>query len=69
MKAKKEKIIIEKNLCIGCGMCTVLCPEVFELVNGKASVKEGADFEKNKKAIEEAIENCPVNAISLKKKG
>ena len=28
MKAKKEKIIIEKNLCIGCGMCTVLCPEV-----------------------------------------
>ena len=67
MKFKKEKIVIEKNLCIGCGMCTVLCPEVFELVNGKSSIKEGADFEKNKKAIGEAIENCPVNAISKKR--
>ena len=39
--------------------------EVFEINNnGKAQVKAKADTKKNAKCIKEAIENCPVNAIS-----
>lgn len=58
---------INKEKCIGCGLCSNLCPEVFEMgEDGKAKVKEEADMEKNKECVEEAIEGCPVGAIEKK---
>ena len=50
---------IDKNLCIGCGACAAICPEGFGLVDGKAKLKD-----KNAKCIAEAINGCPVQAIS-----
>lgn len=44
--------------CIGCGACVSLCPEGFELKDGKAHVKDA-----NAPCIDEAINSCPVNAI------
>jgi ferredoxin len=32
--------------------------------DGKAEIKKGADLKKNAKGIKEAIDNCPVEAIS-----
>ncbi len=56
---------VDKNTCIGCGACTATCPEVFEMTDdGFAEVKKDADTKKNAKCVKEAIENCPVNAIS-----
>jgi ferredoxin len=56
---------IDKNKCIGCGACSATCPQVFEMGDdGKAHVKAGADLKKNAKCIKEAIESCPVDAIS-----
>ncbi len=56
---------IDRNKCIDCGACAATCPEVFEIGrDGKANVKPGADIKKNAKCIKEAIENCPVEAIS-----
>jgi ferredoxin len=56
---------VDKKKCIGCGACASTCPQVFELGDdGKAQVKAGADLKKNVKCIKEAIENCPVEAIS-----
>ena len=55
---------VNKEKCIGCGLCSNLCPEVFELAeDGKAKVKENADLEKNKEGVKEAKEGCPVSAI------
>lgn len=55
---------INKEKCIGCGLCTNLCPEVFELgEDGKARVKQRADLGKNNKCVEKAKESCPVGAI------
>jgi len=55
---------VSKEKCIGCGLCSNLCPEVFEVTDdGKAIVKEGADLEKNKECVKEAKESCPVSAI------
>jgi ferredoxin len=50
---------VDKEKCIGCGACVSVCPEGFGLSDGKAHVK-------NPKAdcIQEAIETCPVDAIS-----
>lgn len=59
-----KKIKINKEKCIGCGYCTNLCPDVFELgSDGRSQIKKQVDLEKNKKCIQEAIESCPVQAI------
>jgi len=56
---------VDKNTCIGCGACAATCPEVFEMGDdGKSHVKPKADMKKNAKCIKEAIDGCPVNAIS-----
>ena len=54
---------VDKKKCIGCGTCPGVCPEVFEMRDdGKAHVKKGAD--KKTGCIDEAIDSCPVDAIS-----
>jgi len=58
------KIKIDQNKCIGCGSCEFNCPEVFEMKDGKSTLKTKADLEKNKECIDQAIENCPVAAIT-----
>ena len=59
-----KKIYIDKDKCIGCGTCESVCPAVFKMGDdGKAHVQE-ADFEANKDAIQQAIDACPVDAIS-----
>ena len=63
-----KKVKIDENTCIGCGTCVALCPEVFELGGeGKAKVKlQNSKTSKLQAEIDEAIEACPVKAISLK---
>ena len=54
-------IKIDENQCIGCGLCVSLCDEVFQMKdNNKAVVKA----QKKKPCVKEAIDSCPVNAIS-----
>ncbi len=60
---KKDKIgnfcmmKVDKEKCIGCGACVSLCPEVFELKDGKSVVKGDGD-------CDEAVDACPVGAIA-----
>ena len=57
------KIEVNKENCIGCGLCVSICPEVFAIdENGKSEVLEG-NIEKFKNAIDDSIRSCPVNAI------
>jgi len=64
MALMRYMVKVNKEKCIGCGFCSNLCPEVFELdEEGKSRVKEGADLKKNKGCIEEAKNGCPVGAI------
>ncbi len=53
---------VDKGKCIGCGLCASICEEVFEMKDGKAHVK--ASCKKSAKCIKDAMESCPVNAIS-----
>jgi len=50
---------VDKEKCIGCGACVALCPDVFELEDGKAHVKQGKENE----SCEDAVNTCPVKAI------
>lgn len=52
---------VDKNTCIGCGLCTSICSEVFKMGDdNKAEVVSDKDLP----CVKEAIESCPVNAIS-----
>jgi ferredoxin len=59
---------IDRDLCIGCGLCESLCPEVFKLDDGKSIILEGVDYKANKECTQKAIENCPVQAIGWEEK-
>jgi len=64
---KKQKLVVDQGLCIACGTCVALCPEVFELKDdGKAIVKTKLPVfdAKLKASIEDTIESCAVEAIS-----
>ena len=54
-------IKVDKEKCIGCGLCESLCPQVFVLKDGKAIVKA----QKNIPCVKEAKDVCPVNAITI----
>ncbi len=57
------KPTVDKDLCVGCALCTQVCPDVFEMgADGTAVVKAGAD--PNAACIQEAADQCPVGAIS-----
>lgn len=53
-------IKIDKEKCIGCGLCASICDEVFEMdKDGKAKVK----VQKKIPCVKDAITSCPVEAI------
>ncbi len=58
-----KKITVDQELCIGCGVCANLFPDVFELQNnGKAEVINGDNCD-----CEDVVSNCPVGAIKTEK--
>ena len=58
-----KKPVVDWDLCIGCGSCVELCPEVFELKDEKAYVK--APDKCDTCNCQEAMEICPVEAITI----
>jgi len=77
--AKKFYIKLNKDKCIGCGSCSVLCEKYFEMdENGlshlKKSNREGEyeilgskeePLKEDYESTKEAEESCPVNAIEV----
>lgn len=60
------EVHVDKDLCIGAGVCTAIAAQSFELDDsGKAIILKGIDQE-NKEAILDAAKACPVAAIIIK---
>ncbi len=51
---------IIENECIGCGICTNICPEGIEMVGEKARIKN-----ENAECLKDAANACPRSAIIL----
>ncbi len=59
---------VDKELCIGCGVCVQTCPEVFEFDDeGKAEVVGNGGC--NGCDCEEVADSCPTDAIIVKGEG
>lgn len=56
------KASVDKDTCIGCGLCANDCPEVFEMQGDKAVVKGDVPSGKED-SCKTAAANCPVAAI------
>ena len=64
-KSDEKNIVVDQEVCIGCGNCVGIAPEHFELNDeGKSSVIKQYSVEDDKK-IKDAIASCPVDAITI----
>lgn len=60
------KAFVDEDLCIGCGSCETDCPEVFVLEDDGLSHVIMEDIgEDLYGCVREAMEACPVDAISI----
>jgi ferredoxin len=60
------KGFVDKNICIGCGLCPTVCPEIFEMAdNGLARASESEITDALVDSAKDAEEQCPVNAITV----
>ena len=59
------KAYVDKDTCIGCGLCPSMAPEVFEMDDdGKAKVIVDEVPAAAEDGTKESETSCPVNAIS-----
>lgn len=54
------KYYVNEN-CIGCGLCNVICPQVFEMTPD--NVAKAVDKDVDLGEAQEAKDSCPVGAI------
>ena len=64
------KTCVKKDTCIGCGSCTYIAENVFEISeDGLAHVKGNEEkievVEEEKENVQDAAESCPTGAIII----
>jgi len=52
---------VDEPKCIGCGLCSANCPEVFEMGDDS---KAKVIAQKHLPCVKKAIDECPTDAIS-----
>lgn len=59
------KAFVDESLCIGCGLCTSICPEVFTMNDDNVAVASDVVPAGSEEKAQEAADSCPVSAISI----
>lgn len=60
------KPVVDRDLCIGCALCSDLCPEVFEIgEDGYSRVIKEDPGEDLYGCVQDAESSCPTSAIRI----
>lgn len=59
------KAAVDKDICIGCELCTQTCPEVFRMEDGIAVAYTNPVPAANENTAKQAADECPVSCISI----
>lgn len=59
------KARVNRETCIGCGMCVDICPKVFRMSDDKAAANPDAVPKDAEETCKQAAEGCPVGAIDV----
>lgn len=59
------KACVDKELCIGCGLCASLAPDIFEIEDDGKAGAVGEVTSANETDAKEAEMSCPVTAIKV----
>ena len=59
------KAVVDQEICIGCGVCAQVAPEVYEMQGDKAVVVAEDIAEDKVDSAKEGADQCPVDAISV----
>ena len=62
----KWKVTVDRDACIGDGICASLCADVFEMDDeGKSVVIKEIIEDDLKDCVQEAVDSCPVSCITM----
>ena len=62
-----KKLIVDENVCMGCGMCAASDPEHFTINdNGLSEVISQDNLDSD--TLKSIVDSCPVSAIKLAEK-
>lgn len=60
------KVKVDRTKCSGIGLCEMTAPTVFEVgQDGQSHVINAAPTDEERSAAEEAVTNCPTEALSI----
>lgn len=64
-----KKIIVDKDICIGCGFCAASFDKIFTMDDDDLAKAEDIDFneldDEDKETVLDTKEGCPVDAIKI----
>lgn len=64
------RVIVNERTCEHHGQCEIVCPEVFELVDGARALRYVAEPDASLRAeLEEAADACPTQPIRIEDRG
>ena len=59
-----KNVIVDQQECVGCGTCVEIAGDVFRMNDDDKAEVYGDVTEENEDNVQEAIDTCPVSAIS-----
>ena len=60
------RVVVDREVCMGAGVCEMEAPEVFELdADGVLQVHQPTDLAAVETAVETAVRACPTGALAL----